>query len=84
MISIQWVSTHRMETRLGITVSRRFGAAHERNRFKRLIREIFRTTRSNFPVGLDLNIAPRNTARSIQMETLRKEFTHLASALYVF
>lgn len=45
-------------TRLGITVSKKFGKAHERNRFKRVIREAFRICQHELPRGLDLNILP--------------------------
>lgn len=47
------------KTRLGITVTRKCGKAHIRNRFKRLIREIFRTNCAFFPRGSWLHIRPR-------------------------
>ncbi len=51
-------------TRLGITVSKRYGDSHERNRFKRIVREAFRTTYAKLPAGLDLNIKPRSAAKN--------------------
>ena len=41
-------------SRLGLAVSRKAG-----NRWKRRIREAFRTTRSDFPIGLDIVVRPR-------------------------
>lgn len=45
-------------TRLGITVSRKVGKAHTRNRIKRLLREAFR--RQDWPAGLDLVFVARH------------------------
>ncbi len=45
--------------RLGLSVSRKVGGAVQRNRWKRLIREAFRTHRPELPVGLDLVVIPR-------------------------
>jgi ribonuclease P protein component len=45
--------------RLGLSVSRKVGGAVLRNRWKRLIREAFRTSRPRLPEGLDLVVIPR-------------------------
>jgi ribonuclease P protein component len=46
--------------RIGIVVSRkRMRHATDRNHFKRIIRETFRLTKSEWPVGLDYIVLPR-------------------------
>jgi ribonuclease P protein component len=49
--------TDRPVARLGVTVTRKFGDAVTRNRAKRQLREIFRT--SALPPGLDIVIVPK-------------------------
>ena len=52
----------RTDSRLGITVPKRTGNAVQRNRWKRLIRESFRTQPESIPKGFDLVIRPKKGA----------------------
>src|SRR5258708_9099954 len=45
--------------RLGLSVSRKFGGAVQRNKLRRLYREAFRLTKAELPAGLDLVLIPR-------------------------
>jgi ribonuclease P protein component len=45
--------------RLGITVSKKYGKAHERNRFKRLVKEAFRILRPTLQKNFDVVVSPQ-------------------------
>ncbi len=64
--------------RLGLSVSRKFGGAVERNRLRRLYREAFRLTRHEMPVGLDLVLIPRKPAEP-ELEELKKALPRLVN-----
>jgi len=48
--------------RLGVTVTRKFGNAVERNRAKRVMREAFRRLPEVFPHGIDLVVIPKGSS----------------------
>ena len=61
--------------RLGIAATRKMGAAVERNRAKRLVREVFRHAK---PAGaVDVVVVPRREMLDAPLDRIRTEFSHL-------
>jgi ribonuclease P protein component len=67
-------------TRLGITASKKYGKAVQRNRFKRLVREAFRLCRIRLSTGLDLNVMPRQAALKASTSDIMLELISLLQA----
>jgi ribonuclease P protein component len=64
-------------TRLGIAVSKKYGGSVERNRVKRVIREVFRRNRSRFPKAADVVVVPKRVRHRIGYHGLVKEIEGL-------
>ncbi len=61
------------ERRLGVTVGKRIGCAVQRNRVKRLVREVFRRNQELFPADFDVVLVARAGAPRLDYEAVRAE-----------
>lgn len=66
--------------RLGLSVGRKWGKAHDRNRIRRLFKEAFRLTKDLLPTGLDLILIPRRT-EDLKLSVLMQSLPRLARQL---
>lgn len=60
--------------KLGIVTPRALGPAHKRNRYKRLIREVFRKARSSIPPGLEISILPKKGINLPDYQAIEADF----------
>lgn len=67
---MEWRKGRGPTAKLGITVTKKYGKAHERNRFKRLVRESFRLLLSRIPAELEIHIRPRRSALCAKMDQI--------------
>ena len=66
--------------KLGITIGKKWGKSHERNRFKRVIREGFRKAYPLIPEGLMLNVHPKEGYRQLTSNGVELELKRFISS----
>ena len=64
--------------RVGITVGKKLGKAHVRNRVRRRIREVYRLNEEKFRPGWDIVVVARSRAVEASFDALTKSYLTLA------
>ena len=65
--------------RVGITVSKKLGKAHVRNRIRRRLREVYRLNEGLFCPGWDIVVVARSGAVNADFQKLTKSYLSLAA-----
>jgi len=76
-----WARSDAEPPRLGVTVTRKIGGAVQRNRVKRVVREVFRCNRELFPVGCDVVLIAKEGAPSLGMADVLSEVRSIGAGL---
>ena len=69
------LANHRAVGRLGIAATKRLGGSVQRNRAKRLIREVFR--RNKIATGFDVVVIPKRDFLDAGLSTLEADYRNL-------
>ena len=64
--------------RVGITVSKKLGKAHIRNRVRRRLREVYRLNEDQFQPGWDIVVVARSRAVDAKFDRLTENYLNLA------
>ena len=65
--------------RVGITVSKKLGKAHVRNRVRRRVREVYRLNEEKFQPGWDIVVVVRTKAIDAPFDALTRSYLNLAA-----
>ena len=66
------------QNRVGITVSKKLGKAHIRNRIRRRVREVYRLNEDSFRPGWDIVVVVRGKAIDASFAQLTESYLSLA------
>ncbi len=80
-LTVCWRHSDLPHSRLGLSVSRRIGNAVQRNRVKRILREVFRASASDLNQPLDLILIPRSFEAGSDYHLMLSSFQHLVRKL---
>ena len=79
---VLYARKNRMDSnRVGITVSKKLGKAHIRNRTRRRIREVYRLNEARFQPGWDIVVVARSKAVDAPFDRLTKSYLSLSQKM---
>lgn len=65
--------------KLGITITKKWGKAYRRNRFKRVVREAYRHESLKLPPNIELNVHPRKHYEKLLPKEVQLDLRMLAT-----
>jgi len=68
-------------SRLGITVTKKFGNAVARNHCKRLVREAFRQLKHKVPYSVDIHVRPKKHFEALEYQFVYTDFVNFFTSL---
>lgn len=75
---------HLNNTRIGFSISKKLGKAHERNYLKRQFREIIRKNLTNIKPGFDLIFIARQKIKGLDYQDVEKSMEYLLKKGRIF
>ncbi len=76
-IAVYYKPNRKPYNRLGITATKKIGGAVERNRARRVIREAYRLSEEQLPIGLDIVIVARKKAVFVKMGQIQRSLINV-------
>jgi len=80
-VCFQYTKELSLLSKIGLTVSRKYGNAVERNFFKRRMRELFRSNRPDLPFSIQVNILPLQSGKLASFDELLKDWVNFMDYL---
>lgn len=80
-ITIQYRTKSNTNLKLGITVSRKFGGAVQRNYFKRIVREAFRQNRHRLFQKMEIIVLPKKGAEKVTLTGVADDLIDLSKKM---
>ena len=68
--------------RVGISIRKKIGKAHDRNRMKRLLREVFRQNKNRFPDGCDFIVVVSSPPPTLTYSAFQEAILSLTEKLF--
>lgn len=71
-----------LRARIGLTVTKRVGCAVERNRVRRLLREVFRHHKASFPMNYDIVVIAKDGAPKLTFAEVENELSIATATMH--